>query len=34
MVLDNSLNTYVPLRAQFENNSNGKVKIVVSRFTS
>ena len=26
MVLNNILNTYVPLRAQIDNNSNGKVK--------
>ncbi len=27
MVLNSILNTYVPLRAQIDNNSNGKVKI-------
>lgn len=27
MVLDEILNTYVPLRASIENNDNGKVKL-------
>ena len=27
MVLQNILNTYVPLRASIENNDNGKVKL-------